>query len=143
MLRIGLRPSRILAGVLTIAHGAAVAVVLLVGIPLWAEIAGTAVLLVHLPIVLRQHALLLAAGAVVSIEVGSDNKISVQTRSGEWGEYEVAGGTYVMPYLAVLNLRQSDGRSVKRISILPDTLHADDFRQLRVWLRWKDDGQNA
>jgi len=111
---------------------------MLVSVPLWAKIAATVALLVHLPVVLRQHALLLAPGAAVAIETGSDNKISVQTRSSEWREYDVLGNTYVMPYLTVLNLRQNESGAIKRVALLPDSLHAEDFRKLRVWLRWKE-----
>ena len=138
MLRINLRPSWLLAGILTLAHGAAIALVILVSVPLWAKIVAAVVLLVHLTIVLRQYALQLAAGAAVAIEISSDNHFSIQTRSSEWHEYEVLGSTYVMPYLTVLNLRQSDSRAITRIALLPDSLHAEDFRRLRVWLRWKE-----
>ena len=31
--------------------------------------------------------------------------------------------------------------ALKRIVILPDSLDAEDFRKLRVWLRWKEETQ--
>lgn len=141
MLKISLRPSRLLAGILTLAHGAAIAIVMSVNLPLWAKIIAATILLVHLLVVARRQALLLAADSAVAVEVSSDNRISVQARSGAWNEYEVLGSTYAMPYLTVLNLRQHDGRARKRITLLADSLHADDFRKLRVWLHWKgEDG---
>lgn len=141
MLKIGLLPSWLLAGILTFAHGAAIAIMLTVDLPSAAKLIGAVILLVHLLVLVRRQALLLAADSAVAIEVSSDNRISVQTRSGAWKEYEVLGSTYAMPYLTVLNLRQHDSRASRRITLLADSLHADDFRKLRAWLRWKGDGQ--
>lgn len=123
------------------AHGAAIATVFLVSIPLWFKIAATAALLVHLPVVVARRALLLAPDAVMAIEISTDNKVSAQMRSSGWEEYEVLGNTFVMPYLTILNLQQAGGRAIKRVALLPDSLHAEDFRKLRVWLRWKEDDQ--
>ena len=139
MLKAGLRPSRFLAVVLALAHGAAIAVVMMVDLPPWAKFIAAAILLVHLLVVVGHQALLLGADAAMAIEISSDNKVSVQTRADGWSEYEVLGSTYAMPWLTVLNLQQSDSGLVRRVTILPDSLHADEFRRLRVWLRWKDD----
>jgi toxin CptA len=52
-------------------------------------------------------------------------------------ECEVLGGTYVMPYLTVLSLRRLGSGASMRLALCPDSLQAEEFRQLRVWLRWK------
>lgn len=138
MLKISLRPSWLLAGILLLAHGAAIAMVLLVNFPLWLNLIATALLIVNLTMVVRLYALLLAPGAAVAIEISSDNNLGIQTRALEWCDYDVLGSTYVMPYLAILNLRQCESHATKWIALLPDSLHAEDFRKLRVWLRWKE-----
>ena len=111
---------------------------MLVDIPFWVKAVAAAGLAVYWLVFVRRLPLLLTAGSVVAIEIGSDNKLSVQTNRGEWDECEVLGSTYVTPYLTVMNLRQSDGRATRRIVILPDSISAEDFRKLRVWLRWKE-----
>ena len=141
MLKIGFRPSWVLVAVLALAHSAAIAVMLLVGIPWWVQAIAVAGLTVHLLAVVRRQALLLTPDAAVAIEIHSDNTLSVQARRGAWSEYAVVGGTYVAPYLTVMNLRQTDSHALKRIVILPDSLDAEDFRKLRVWLRWKEETQ--
>jgi toxin CptA len=143
VLKIGLRPSRLMAGILILAHGAAMAIVMLAAIPLWAKIIATGVLLVQLPIIVRRRALLLAPDAAVAIEAGPDNAIAVQTLAGAYEECEVLGGTYVMPYLTILSLRRLGSGASMRIALLPDSLQTEDFRQLRVWLRWKQDGSKS
>lgn len=139
MLKITLRPSWLLAGILTLAHAAAIAVVLLVGIPLWIKIIATAVLIAQWLIVVRQRALLRGPNVALAIEITSDHEINLRTRASGWREYDVLGYTYVTPYLTILNLRQSGDRTTSHVALLPDSLEAEDFRKLRVWLRWKQD----
>ncbi len=109
-----------------------------VDIPFWIKAVAAAGLAGYWLIFIGRQSLLLTADSVVAIEIGSDNKLSVQTNRGEWDECEVLGSTYVTSYLTILNLRQSD-RGTRRIVILPDSINAEDFRKLRVWLRWKED----
>jgi toxin CptA len=138
VLKISLRSSWLLVTILTLAHIAALAVMLFVNIPLWVPLIAAAALAVHLLVVIRRQALLLTPDAAAAIEIRSDNTLAVQVRGGAWNEYAVLGNTYVSPYLTVLNLQQTDGHAVRRITLLPDSLDAEDFRKLRVWLRWKE-----
>jgi toxin CptA len=43
--------------------------------------------------------------------------------------------TLVLSYLVVLLYRQND--RLRALTLLGDNLSADDFRQLRLWLRWR------
>ena len=138
MLKISLRASWLLVAILALAHGAAIAIVLLVSIPLWAKPIAAAGLTVHLFVVARRQALLLTPDSAVAIEISSDNKLSVKARHGEWSEYAVLGDTYVTSYLTVMNLKHTDTHEGKRVAILPDSVGAEDFRKLRVWLRWNE-----
>jgi toxin CptA len=53
-----------------------------------------------------------------------------------WRVVTVCPGSLVTPWICVLRLRTDTGH-VQNVLILPDSLHADDFRRLRVWLRWR------
>ncbi len=141
MLKISLRPSRILAAILVLAHGAAMALVALAGMPLWLESIALAALVANLVFDVRQSALLRAPDALVALEITSDNQFSIQKRRGEWIACEVLGSTYVASFLTILNLKATDSGRTTRAVILPDSLDAEDFRKLRVWLRWKRDPQ--
>ena len=143
MLRIGLRPSRLLAAILLLAYGAAITAVLMVDLPQWFKVVAIAVLFAQCVVVVRRRAFLLGADAATAIEVTSDHRMSVETRSSGWCEYDVLGSTYVTPYLTVLNLRRPGNRMAKHVALLPDSLNADDFRKLRVWLRWKEDSAKS
>ena len=141
MLKIKLRRSGQMAAVLTVAHGAGIVFFAMVGLPLWARIAGAGILIVQWVFCMRRHALMLAADSPTGIEINSNNEFSLGMRSCEWRNYDVLGSTYVMPYLTVLQLQQKGGRAINRIALLPDSLQAEDFRKLRVWLRWKEGDQ--
>ncbi len=141
MLKTNLRPSSILAAILVLAHGVAIAMVALAGMPLWLDLIAFAALVANLVFDVRQTALLRAPNAVIALEITSDDRFSIQTRRGEWVECEVRGSTYVTSFLTILNLKAIDSGSNKRAVILPDSLDAEDFRKLRVWLRWKRDPQ--
>ena len=142
MLRIRLTPSRLLAAVLTLAHAAAITVVLVVELPQWLKVVAIVLLIAQCALIVRRQAFLSGADAATGIEITSDHRINVETRSAGWCEYDVLGSTYVTPYLTVLNLRQAGARAAMHVLLLPDSLNADDFRKLRVWLRWKDDNAN-
>ena len=143
MLKLSLRPSRLLATLLALAHGAAIAIILFVSIPPWVQAIAVTCLVVQLIFVVRRYALLLAPDSPVAIEIHSDNTISGQARRGKWSEYAVLGDSYVTAFLTVLNLRGAESHAVKRVVILPDSMDAEEFRRLRVWLRWREATQSA
>ena len=137
MLKIDLRYSGLLIAILVAAHGAAIVLVLLVGLPQWLQIISVGVLAASLVYYVKQLALLRSPNSVVAIDVASDDAFSVQTRRGDWLACEVLVSTYVASFLTVLNLKETEKNAVRHVVILPDSIDADDFRRLRVWLRWK------
>ena len=143
MSTISLRPSRILAATLVLAHGAAIAMIVMAGMAPWLDALAIAALVASLVFSVRQSALLRATDAVIGLEITSDDKFSIQTRRGGWIECEVLGSTYVISFLAILNLKRTDSGKITHAVILPDSLDAGEFRKLRVWLRWKRDSQSG
>ncbi|MDX1608712.1 MAG: protein YgfX [Halofilum sp. (in: g-proteobacteria)] len=89
----------------------------------------------------RWWPLLLAVGAAL---IGWDRRthrplgaIACDADGGWWldgsGPYRLQPGTVVTPWLVVLVLRA--GRSTRRVALLPDSLAAAAWRELRVHLR--------
>ena len=133
MLRIDLKPSRLLSVVLVLAHGlAAYAVwISLAGLP--RVLAGIAVL-ASLAATLAQ-ALLRTPWSAVSLELAEDERASWRDRSGTWHEGTLGESHFVSPLLVVVELKARD-RGVKRAILLADSAGRDDLRRLRVRLRW-------
>ena len=143
MLKISIRPSRLLAAILILAHVAAIALLLIAGLPQWMELVALPLLAAQAITVVWRQALLRGEGAATALEVTSDHKLNIKTRAGDWHEYDVLGSTYVTPFLTILILREPDKNLTRKMVLMPDSVHAQDFRKLRVWLRWKEDTAGA
>jgi toxin CptA len=139
MLRITLGRSGLLAVILLLAHACAVSLVLMIELPQWLKVAAATALILQCAFLVHRRALLLDAQAVLALEVASDHRMNIQTRSGGWQACDVLGSTYVTPYLTIMNLQLAGERMAKHVVLLPDSLDRDDFRKLRVWLKWKND----
>ncbi|HUO44534.1 MAG TPA: protein YgfX [Burkholderiales bacterium] len=135
-MHIVLEPSRLLAAVLIAGHGLAIGAIVAAGMPPWLQLATIAAVVASLILGLRnifgQRDI-----AVIRIAPSESGKIDVQSETGAWEECEVLGSSYASPLLTVLNLTSIDSRRFRRAVVLPDSMSPEDFRALRVWLRWK------
>lgn len=131
-----LRPSRQLALVLGSAHLSALLVLALLPLALWLQASGAVVLLLSAAHAIRHHALRRGRHAAVALHFTDREQLRVRMRDGSWHAGRVLGSSTVGASLTLLNIAL-DGRRLPVHVILPvDSLAADDFRRLRVWLRW-------
>ena len=79
----------------------------------------------------RQH----GPKSIVSLSLRGDGQLEFSRRDGTRGEARVHPHTTVTAQLVVLLLRQA-GRS-EVLVLMPDALASEDFRLLRLWLRWR------
>lgn len=136
MVRASLKRSRTIAGALFVAHALAGATVVPVHLPLWAKAAMVLVLGLSLFHAIYRHALLGTTRAVLVIEVKDQRTGAIEGRDGQWRDAQILGSTYVTPRLTVLNLRVSGERLARHVLVVPDNIEPEDFRKLRVLLRW-------
>jgi toxin CptA len=134
--RAEVRPSRLIAATLTVIH----------------VLAGLAVLPLHVPVIVKlaliiatcvsfahgiwRHALLGSRSAVIALEMRDRETVKALTRDGRWHEGRVLGTTYLSGRLALLNLRLRNKRLARHVVLVPDNIDPEEFRQLRVMLRW-------
>lgn len=88
-----------------------------------------------------QYGLLLLPWSCLAINISSSNQVQLVYRNGKVLPVEVCRDSVVTPYLTVVNCKVQDASLFARLFaphlvILPDMLDAEDYRQLRVWLRW-------
>jgi toxin CptA len=135
-IHVDLRTSRALAALLGAGCLVACALVVILPLPVW--LASLAILAGVLATsrALMLHALLLRPSSVVRIEVTASGEMRCTMRSGEMVAATVLGSSTVMPWLTVLNLELPGKRLARHAILLPDAVEADEFRRLRVWLRW-------
>jgi toxin CptA len=77
---------------------------------------------------------------VASLILGGDGDIEIVGVDGTASEAVVHPHTLVLSFLVVL-LYRSQGR-LRFLTLLGDSLAAEDFRRLRLWLRWRSTAAN-
>ncbi len=121
--------SRGLRLVLIVAHGLAMAAIALIALA-WV------------------YQVVMLAMVVFSLYKTTPPEIGVQLRcdpdgqlliaaNGGWHAADVLPDTTVLAWLVVLRYRRHGKRFADTSLILADSVQCDDFRRLRVWLRWQ------
>ena len=134
---IHIKPSLQLVILLSLVHFVATGLLWTLALTLGIKAIGTFVLIISLIYYLKQDALLTANNAVVAFALSDEMQCALTTRSGESIACSILGSTFVAPYLTVLNLKPVENFFTRSVVILPDSMDAEEFRQLRVWLRWR------
>lgn len=132
-----LEPSVRLAVILGLAHFAAIGMLWPLALPTAVKLMGTTVLAISLLFYLQRYALLRSPRSVVALELSDEMSCALETQHGEHITCTLLGSSFVAPYLTVLNLKPSAGFFTRSVVILADSIDAEQFRQLRVLLRWK------
>jgi hypothetical protein len=135
-LQLDLKPSLRLAGFLLVAHVLALAAA-------WVSLAGWPQVLAGFGVLLSgagclAEVLQRSPRAAVALELQEDGRASWRDRNGKWHEGRFGGDHFVSAAFVVLGLDLT-GRSRKRLVIMGDSVLPEDFRRLRVWLRWRRD----
>jgi toxin CptA len=136
MLRVLLKRSPYLTMASACVHIGAVATLFPLQLPLAAKLAIGVALGLSLAHSIRRFAWLGSPGSIVGLELTDREHGSIQFAQGVWCEGRVLPTTYVTPMLTVVNVRVNGLRTVRHAIIVQDNIDADDFRKLRVMLRW-------
>lgn len=132
--RVEFSPSRRLALILLAVHGLALYALAAV-LPLWAGVACAALMLASLAYYLARDAWLRLGASCIGLVTDAEGVVML-LRDGTQLPCRVLADSLVTPALVVLNVRPRAGRGARSVVILPDSLDAEAFRRLRVWLRW-------
>lgn len=141
-LTIKVGPSRDLAGLIAGMHILAAVIFWLVPVPLWLAASLMPAFIGSAMYTLRRDGFRTLCHSLISLRLDADCRCAFQTRSGAWHDAALLGSSFVSPYLTVLNLQPAGGRWAKHLVILPDAINAEDFRRLRVWLKWRYERMN-
>jgi toxin CptA len=132
-LRVELRHSFQLAGLLSVAHALAL-------VSAWFSLAGWPLSLVIAGIFISAISCFIetfhrSAGAITALELHTEGRAAWRDRGGDWHECRLRRDSFVSVPLIVIGLDQSEPNR-QWIVLLPDSAPADDMRRLRVWLSW-------
>lgn len=133
-----LRPSHRLAVILIVAHAATGGLLLALPLPLpsWLTAAVSVLLLASVIWCVRRYALLLGPGAITALAFSDRETVGLTLRDGSTHAGHVLGSSTIGTTLAILNIALAGRRLPVHVVLLGDSLAAEDFRRLRVWLRW-------
>ena len=101
------------------------------------KLLGIVFLVASLVFYLRHYALLKSPESIVAFELSEAMQCTLETRDGQHLNCVILGSTFVAPYLVVLNLKPQNKFLGCSVVIFPDSIDGQEFRQLRVLLRWK------
>jgi hypothetical protein len=135
-LHVALRPSPTAAAVIVVAAVAAFAVELTLPTP-WLLDVGVGIALGAWAIDrIRYHALRTRPAAIVEVMLSTDAVIVVRRRDGKLIAGHVRSETYVHPWFTSIVWRPDRSRRSRALPIVPDMADVDEFRRLRVLLRY-------
>lgn len=132
-LAVSIRPSRRLLVIQLAAHVLAIAAVLASTLPTWLAV----VLLLSIGASLAR---LRRISPVDGLVLHGDGRFEALGAQGTVNEALVHPHTLVLAFLVVLLYRQQ-GR-LRSVTLLGDSLAPEDFRELRLWLRWQSTAVN-
>jgi hypothetical protein len=137
LLRIELRPSRLLVTALVGAHAGA-ATLVFIALSQWGlRILVACALGASLWHAIRHAALRATRSAISEIELRSDGSARVRRRDGRREEVRLSHSTFVAPWLAILVFSRRRWRPARSAVVLRDSVSPEEFRLLRVWLYWR------
>ena len=140
MLRLTFSPSYYLAVLLAILHGLAIFSIILIDALIVIKV--LLILLIFGSLIYYgRQALLLSKSSVVAAIIKDPDLIEIVTRAGKIANGNLVEGSYISVYFSSICYKREGTRLTKVIPVLPDTLSQEEFRELRVWLRWKKIGQ--
>lgn len=73
---------------------------------------------------------------VRALRLRGGHDIEVRCAGERWAAGTVRDGCFVAPWLTIVLWRPTGARIDRAVVILPDMVDAEDFRRLRVLLRW-------
>jgi toxin CptA len=135
-LRVPLRRSRTwLAAIPLLALGA-LASWLTIDVPVWADVVVAVVVGAWAVHNVRLHGLRRGRTSIVELMLSSDAVVVMRFASGGPAAGHVRSASFVHPLLTTIVWRPDGARWSRSLPIVPDMLDADDFRRLRVLLRY-------
>jgi hypothetical protein len=136
-LRVPLKPSLVLAGVLGLAHGGAVACTVVFVPRGWISALLCLAIAVSLVFHLRRDALQLSGNAVYELLLQEAGQCRLTLVNGDTLAGTIEGSTFVTALLTVINVRPAEPGRSRAAVLMPDSASPEELRRVRVWLRFR------
>ena len=134
--RVVLRPSRIATCALVALAGFAIVLLVLMPAPAWTDALAALVLIGWAAHRIRQQGLRCAASSIVELKLHEDRTIVVHRKDGRLRAGRVLDTSHIHPAFTSIVWRPDGARLARSIPIVADMLDRDEFRRLRVLVRY-------
>lgn len=136
MLNIALKPSKLLQRAILLLHGVAIAALWLAALPDASRWLATAGLVASAFWYGRQYGTV-APRQVTRLSIDDEGECTISTKDGAEYAGRALGSSLVTPLLSVVRIQVHDRRLTRAVVFLPDVTSDEEYRRLRVHLRWK------
>lgn len=130
---VSFKPSRRLLLIQGVAHVVAAAAVISAVLAPWLTV--TFLILIGASLAYQRR-----SGAITGLVLGNEGRLEIVGADGTAIDAVVHPHTVVLSFLVVLLYRRD--RRLHSLVLLSDSFGGDDFRQLRLWLRWRSSATN-
>ncbi len=134
-LRLHIAASPQLAGILALAHVAAIVCAILFLPVWWMRAPACVAIVVSLVFHVRRDALQRTGDAVTEIHLRDGGYCELTLLNEDILAGNIEGTTFVAPLLMVVNVRLDDRAGRRSVILMPDSAPSQELRQARVWLR--------
>jgi len=110
---------------------------LLAALPPWLKAVLTLALAALSIRALRRHGCQEGPGSIRRLAVDLAGCLEIDYRDGSRDRGALLGRCFVAPWLVIVRWLPDGGRLSRTIFIAPDAVGADEFRRLRILLRWR------
>lgn len=136
-IHIQLLPSKLLLGLLGGVSIIACAIILTLPILLTFKLLIIALILLSSTFFILRDALLKLPNSWKMLEVDSKGNLTITNKNGQKFQLAPAASSFIHEACSVINLeRVGFNFALPPVILLPNAENADEFRRLRVWLRW-------
>jgi hypothetical protein len=80
---------------------------------------------------------------ILGLRLSASGKIECLFADGQHTGSVVLRDSTVFSHLIILRMRIGDAAMVTNLTLLPDSISEDQFRTLRLWLRWCDEANES
>lgn len=136
MSSVSLHPSRILAAFLLLSHFFALIPAVIYLHPPGLKLPAAMFIAYSAFHLIRLHAWLAHPQALIRFDI-DESGCKVMQKNGQWLDCQLLGSSFLTARLTVLNLRCAGRLRTRSLLILPDAIDAEEYRQLRVRLKWQ------
>ena len=136
VVRVELRPSNLLTGWLAGLHAATLLPLWWSALPVWTGVAAVAIIAAHGTWTVLRYGRLQRPRSITGITLRIGQDCTLFSRDGREFIGTVEGSTLVLSILVVLAVKRTGAIQVRHVIIVPDMIALEDFRRLRVGLKW-------